>query len=62
VPTIPEKPAMPMVNADVMETSFGLIALLVAAGGRLPSGLLAGRCPCCSCLDFKQFVYLFGLQ
>jgi hypothetical protein len=64
VPTIPEKPAKTMVNVngDVMGTAFAPVTLRLRPARGMPSGLLAGRFLCCYCLDFKQLVYLFGLQ
>lgn len=51
-----------MVNGEVMGTATRALTLPWAAGmWRIP-GLLAGHDVCCYRLDFKQVVYLFGLQ
>jgi hypothetical protein len=62
VPTITEKPVAAMVNGEVMETAESALSLPRAAGVRVAGGLLAGEEVCCYRLDFKQLVYLFGLQ
>ena len=51
-----------MVNDDVMETAIDTSRYLGRRASGLPPGLLAGRRACCYRLDFKQLVYLFGLQ
>jgi hypothetical protein len=51
-----------MVNADVMGTAVGGFTLPRAIGIRRSPGLLAEQDACCYRLDFKQVVYLFGLQ
>jgi hypothetical protein len=62
VPTITEKPVAAMVNGEVMGTAVSALTLPWAAGTRVAAGLLAGEEVCCYRLDFKQLVYLFGLQ
>jgi hypothetical protein len=61
VPTITEKPVAAMVNGEVMGTAVSALTLSWAASG-VAAGLLAGEEVCCYRLDFKQLVYLFGLQ
>jgi len=51
-----------MVNGDVMGTVLSAVTLIRAAGARPAVGLLADDDACCYRLDFKQLVYLFGLQ
>ena len=51
-----------MVNGHVMGTRFMARRYPSRPARGMPSGLLAGRFLCCYCLDFKQLVYLFGLQ
>ena len=51
-----------MVNGEVMGTAVSALTLPRVAGVRVAGGLLAGEEVCCYRLDFKQLVYLFGLQ
>jgi uncharacterized protein Usg len=51
-----------MVNGEVMGTSPSAATLPRAAGMGMSPGLLADDRACCYRLDFKQLVYLFGLQ
>src|SRR5262245_63626848 len=51
-----------MVNGEVRGTALNHLTLYRAAGNRAAAGLLAERHACCYRLDFKQLVYLFGLQ
>lgn len=51
-----------MVNGEVMGTAVSALTLPWAAGTKVAAGLLAGEEVCCYRLDFKQLVYLFGLQ
>jgi hypothetical protein len=62
VPTTTEKTVAAMVNGEVMGTAVSALTLLRAAGVRAAAGLLAEEEACCYGLDFKQLVYLFGLQ
>ncbi len=51
-----------MVNGEVMGTAVSAFTLPWAAGVGVTTELLAGEEVCCYRLDFKQLVYLFGLQ
>ncbi len=51
-----------MVNGDVMGTVVSVVTLIRAGRRQATAGLLAGDEACCYRLDFKQLVYLFGLQ
>jgi uncharacterized protein Usg len=51
-----------MVNGEVMGTARSALTLPSTACNQLQSGLLAEREACCYRLDFKQLVYLSGLQ
>jgi len=51
-----------MVNGEVMGTAVSTLSLPLADGVRAAAGLLAEEEACCYGLDFKQLVYLFGLQ
>jgi hypothetical protein len=62
VPTITEKPDAAMVNGEVMGTAGSALTLPGAAGVGAATELLAGEEFCWYRLDFKQLVYLFGLQ